>query len=179
MSTKESVSRLDDRQVTLALQHLGWDLLPSSAQVNGFADPEEGLRLVRAFLDHVEGSQPDERGGDAELDSTEPDSTEPDIDPGRNALLIALAMPETTELATELVDDPPDDDQMSWGELPQYIAVVGFVVALLQTRFAVRISRREGRTEFDFGAGKDALEGEQLSEFISMAATIVGSPPGN
>jgi len=168
MATEESVSSLEDRQVTLALQHLGWDLHTSSAEINGFADPEEGRRLLRAFMDFVEAP---------EQDATVGHSAGADADGARSALRLAMAMPETTELANELVEDPPDDDQMSLGDLPQYVAMVGFVVAFLQVRFNVHVSRREGKTEFDFKAGKEPLDNEQLGQFISMASTIVSSPP--
>ncbi len=166
MAKEESVKNLDDRQVTLALQHLGWDLQPSSAEINGFADHEEGRRLVHAFMDFVEAPEQDDPLGDAA-----------GADGARNALRLAMAMPETTELANELVEDPPDDDQMSLGDLPQYVALVGFVVAFLQVRFNVHVSRHEGQTEFDFKAGKEPLDNEQLGQFISLASTIVSSPP--
>jgi hypothetical protein len=80
------------------------------------------------------------------------------------------------ELASDLVDDPPDDDQMGVQELPQYLAVLGFVVAFMQTRFHFRLSRVGGKTAVALEVGKEPLTPEELHQVLGIADRLLIAP---
>jgi hypothetical protein len=160
--------RLTERQVTLVLQHLGAEIAPDDAGAVGMADAQEKAGMVRAFLEKA-----------ASLGSAVPKSARYDANLGRAAIEFALSAPETRELAEDLVMDPPDDDQMGVAEVPQYLAMLGFLVAFLQTRFEFKVSRERGQTKIDVSIGKEALQEPLIGKIIDIAGNLLSGTSGN
>src|SRR6476661_1919637 len=105
------------------------------------ATDELSNREVMLILQHLAAELP--TGGQPH----DPDVTDAVLtvaDAARQALEMALADPATSELARDLVEDPPHDDQMGVEVLAEHIPVALFVLSFLQTKFHVRISRSGG-----------------------------------
>jgi hypothetical protein len=168
MVTTADCDRLTERQVTLVLQHLGAEIVPDDAGIIGMTDVEERTGMVRAFLTKAEGM-----GFDV------PKSSGFGTNLGRAAIEFALTAPETREVAEDLIMDPPDDDQLGVGEVPQYVAMLAFLVAFLQTRFEFRVSREDGQTKIDVSVGKEALEKPLMEKVIGIAGNLLSGMSGN
>jgi hypothetical protein len=166
MSGNEALDSLDDHQLALILQHLGSDLTGSGAPVNAVADPEAAAAILRAFRATAGGGE-------------QPYGVTPVRDAMRSALDIALGDSTTQALAEDLIADPPEEDQMGVDQLAEYIPTLFFLVAFLQTRFRVRISRVAGRTEAVVEFEKEAAKPEVVDKLVSIAGSVLaGSGDG-
>jgi hypothetical protein len=163
MPEQKDIEGLHARELTLTLQHLAADVLPSDAAVDGLADPAEGAELLQAFLaaardEQISADPP--RSGDTEALAQE-------------AMRVALVEAETHDLAEDLLADPPGDDQMSIDQIDQHIAALAFLVAFLQTKITVRVSRAGGKTTFDFNISKQAASNAVVAKVLSLAAGLL------
>ncbi len=166
MATPPDHQQLTERQVTLVLQHLGAELAPAGGGALAQTDPEEKTGLVQAFLAAAEnlGVRPEPVSG---------------TDLGRAAVGLALTAPETKEAAEDLVLDPPDDEQMGVAEVSEYLALLGFLIAFLQTRFEFKISRERGKTKIDVSVGKEALQEPLIEKIITIAGGLLSGTGGD
>ena len=161
MSAKDQLDRLDERQVTLVLQHLASELLADGTSINAMVDPDAGTAILESFTA-------------AAAAQTQPAIDAPPIDARRNALELALTDPATETLAADLVAEPPDNEQMGGGALlSEHSALMMFVVSYLQTRFKVRISHAGGRTEASVEIEKDAVRPAALGKLVSIARSLL------
>ena len=151
-----ATDELSNREVMLILQHLAAEL-PTGGQPH---DPDVTDAVLNEFLARA----PVTAAGAPTV-----------ADAARQALEMALADPATSELARDLVEDPPHDDQMGVEVLAEHIPVALFVLSFLQTKFHVRISRSGGKTDVEFEIGKDALSPAAMEKVISIAEAVVAT----
>jgi hypothetical protein len=164
MSDRKDVEELNARELTLTLQYLASDLLPNDAAVDGLADPSEGAELLQAFLTAAHNEQ---------ISVDPPLSSDSEV-LSREALRVALDEAVTHDLAEDLLTDRPGDDQMSGlDQIDQHIAALGFLVAFLQTKVAVRVSRAGGKTTFDVSFSKQATSNAVVAKVLSLVTGLL------
>src|SRR5215472_3248191 len=168
MSDRASVEALDTRQLALTLQHLAAEVLPADAAVDGLANPSEGAEMLQAFL----------AAASDEIGRIEPGVSDNPQVLAQESVKLALGETDTHDLAEDLLADPPSDDQMGIEQIGQHIATLGFLVAFLQTKIAVHVSRAGGKTTFDFNLSKQAASNTVLAKMLSLIGGLLGGKSG-
>lgn len=158
----ESVAELSDQQVTLVLQHLAAEIMPDDAKINAFVSRADAVALVNAVLD-----------ASAAQGEVVVESEEQPAELGRALVGFATQQVATAALANDLLADPPDDDQMAIGDLADNIVQLGFVVAVLQTRFRIAVSRRDGKSSIEAEIAKRELSEPLMKQFLGIARALV------
>jgi hypothetical protein len=155
---------LSDRGVVLTLQELaaGLSMGPIRSEQDARAAVGELLRVAGVTELDPESLLDDEaEAGEA----------------ARRALAMAVEDPELGPAAAALVADPPADDQLTVELLIGGAAVLAVLLGWLQTRVDLRISRKDGKTEFSFRLGKAAASPELLQSVAGTVAAVLGVRP--
>jgi hypothetical protein len=160
---------LSDRSVLLALQELAEEI---GADVAGVAaDSDDAAALVAALLDGA--GLP--RGAVDTLGSAAAATAA-----ARRLLAHTLHDPDTAEPAGQIVADPPADEQMSVEAAVAAAVVLGALVAWLQTKVDIKVSRKDGKNEFEFRMTKAATGPagiRRIAEVVSALLTGTQPPP--
>jgi hypothetical protein len=162
-----AVDRLSDRSVLLSLQELAETVGSDVAEVA--PDEQEAVELLAALLAST-GLPPEPATALREEGAA--------VEAGRKLLGHALLDPDTERPAAEIVTDPPSDDQMSVELAVAAAVVLGALIAWLQTKIDIRVSRKDGKSEFEFRATKAATQPALLRQVAETVAGILGAPPG-
>jgi hypothetical protein len=159
------IDPLSDRSVLLSLQELTEVIDPAvDADRAGAADLDEARELVAALLE----------AGGVPTDAIAAGTREAATGAGRRLLEHALADPDTAAAAREILADPPQDDQLSVETAIAAAVVFGALVAWLQTKVDIKISRKDGKTEFEFRATKSATPPATLERLARLIAGFFG-----
>jgi len=154
------LNAMDDRSVLLSLQEITEAI--GADQV--VADEEEAADLLGALL-----SSTGRPGG--------PVVPADPVAAGRRLLDHVLRDDDTTAIAQEVVTDPPIDDQMSVEVAASTAVVLGALVGWLQTKVDIRVSRKDGKTEFSFHVAKNAASPGVLKRLADVVFEIINGPP--
>ena len=151
-----SVARLDDGQVLLVLSHLTGQLGDQTA----VESEDEAREVLAAFL---------EAFGDTPVDAERvagPDVAGPEA---ARALLAAMVDdPDTAPAARELVEHPPDDEQMSVELAIAAAVILGATIGWLQTKIEIEYAVVDGKRTFRFKAEKQATDSGVIKDVVAV-----------
>ncbi|WP_406477829.1 hypothetical protein [Streptomyces sp. NBC_01615] len=165
-STPEGLS---DQSLVRSLQEFTED--QGEVGAAGIDDRELATAAIDAVLSHVTAL-----GIDSLLASEEQAITV-----GRNLLDGLASDPDTADTVGSILDDPPVDNRMVTDSLIVSAAVLGAIVAWLQTKFDLKVHRKNGKTEVSLEIEKkpasDSLI-KQLATTLWSMLTGGGGPGG-
>jgi hypothetical protein len=124
----------------------------------GINDEEDARELVAAFV-----SQHD---ADVRADDVVPPAEPVDSYVERVLAMIAED-PDTADAVATSLETLPDETQMVVEPVTAAL-VLAAIVAFLQTKFEVRINRKDGKTEFSFSAAKKPTSSKTLGEIADV-----------
>jgi hypothetical protein len=156
------VEELDDHESERLLQAV-MDLLLTDVGTLGVGDEESARELVAAFV-----SRPG-------LPATADDILRPSVPLAayvHATLALLAADPRTAPLVEAMLDQLADETQM-FADPVTAALVLGALVAFLQTKFDVHVSRKEGKVEFEFAIGKDATSDEIVGKVADAVRGVV------
>ena len=167
----QAVTALDDQSVLLALQEFTEELGSDVTAVAAAA--EEASTLIEAFLfqaggDQVRGQVPAGGQGSVGARPHPADS----VAVGRRLLAQTLVDPDTAAVTRAILTDPPHDDQLGLEAAAASAVVLGAVVAWLQTKVDIRVTRKEGKSEFEFRVTKSPTSGTTLAQLAAILARL-------
>ncbi|MFB9321265.1 hypothetical protein [Cryptosporangium minutisporangium] len=153
----------------LALQDLTTELTADGGDLG--AQSENEARLAIAALLTAAGAR--------EIDPAEvlPDDAAAMM-AARRLLRLSTEDPDTARVADDVLSHPPGDDQMSLELAVAGAVVLGALIGWLQTKVHIRITRVDGKTEFEFEARKAAASPRLLQTVASTVSELLGAPPG-
>ena len=79
----------------------------------------------------------------------------------------AASDPASGEVVRELVTRVPASRQLALGELVADPLLLGALVTLLQTRFSIRTTSKDGKRSYDVEIGKEAADASVIGAVIS------------
>jgi hypothetical protein len=142
--------QLDDRTVLMILNHLTQELVEDipEGERRTIQSEDEARQAVVALLQH------------AQITSVPPTEVIPaDAQAERAAhatLNLLLKDLSTAPKVQALIEQPPEDSQLSVELAVAGAIVLGVLIAWLQTKIHIKVVRKEGKTEFEFELKKDA-----------------------
>src|SRR5688572_10520770 len=160
--TESTVDRLNDRSVVLALQELTEEIGAAVPEVA--PDADDAAALVGALLDA------------AGLDPATATVVADPASAARRMLDHALHDGDTAEATGRILADPPADEQLSVEAAVTAAVVLGALVAWLQTKVDIRVSRKDGRTEFEFKLAKAATGPATIRRLAEVVAGLLTGP---
>lgn len=157
----EQIARLSDHQRERLLQEVLERLLDSGIELP--VDDEESAReLLAAFLSQEGGAV----HSDDVLRPSVPLETYV-----RDVLALLADDEETAGVVSEAVDELPEETQMFVDPITAAV-VLGALVAFLQTKVDFKISRKDGKTEFEFAVAKKATSDRLVTRVIEAVKNV-------
>ena len=157
----EQLDALSDRSVTLALQELAEEFRSGD---DGPRTDAEAQQLVESLL--ASGGYEGSSVGDI-LNSEEAASII-----ARRLLEVAVEDPDVGDIASEIVAEPPTDEQLAVETAVTGVVVLAALITWLQTKVDIRIRRKEGKTDFDFHLTKGASS-ERTVQSVAQVVTRI------
>jgi len=162
-----SIAELHDREVLAILGQVTEDLQASAAAPSApIADDQEARAALAAFLRTtgvIEDATPNAIVAD-DIAATEL---------SREVLTVLLEDEASSALATEAVQSPPADDQMSIELAMAGAVVLGALITWLQTKVHIKVKREAGETSFEFELLKDATDKDTIKNVASTVAKMI------
>lgn len=167
-TTSDAFDSLSDRSVILSLQELAEDIIdPDPTRTP--SDPDEAQALVNALL-----------AADATSTSTPQIVAMPEtecLQVARQLLAHLVQDPDTAIPAKKILLDPPAAEQMSVETAVNAAAVLGALIAWLQTKVDIKITRKQGKSEFEFRLTKNPTSTSILRDLAAVVARLFNGPP--
>jgi hypothetical protein len=159
---------VDDHTVLAIAARVTEDLLPGEPDPASSATTQDEARLVVAeMLEQVGGLGP-----------VDPDRILPDAaagaDTGRLLLGLMLDDPAVAPAVQELVDSPPEDEQMVVELAIGSAILLGLLVTWLRTKVSLHIERRDGKTSITFDLTKEASTADEVKTVVKAVAGVLG-----
>ena len=172
MLSKERIDQLDDRTVLLILSYLSQDLREelSDDQATSVRSENEARQAISALLNTVGALA-------APVDTAEilPDDAAAVV-VGRDLLKLLLEDEQLRLRVEELIADPPAETQMSVELALAGAVVLGTLITWLQTKVDLRVSRKDGKIEFEIKLHKDATEASVIKDVVQSVKTLLLGP---
>ena len=172
MSNEVVVDQLDEQTVLLILSHVTQELqkeLPQE-QITAIRSQEEAREAIVAFLNAA--------GENSVLDATEIVPEDVDNPALSRGVLNFMLHDEVARSKTEkLLINPPKEEQMSLELVLASAIILGTLISWLQTRVKLRVSRKNGKLDFDFEIEKDTTDPETLKEVAKAIIGLLGTTP--
>jgi hypothetical protein len=125
-------------------------------------DEEDARELVAAFLTQ-EAPDP--------VDLVRADDVVPPTEPlevyVRRALVLLATDPGTADLVASSLESLPEETQMVIEPVTAAL-VLGVLVAFLQTKIDIKVSRKDGKTDFSFSLSKKATTDKTMGEVLDV-----------
>lgn len=157
----DQIATLSDHQRERLLQEVLEKLLDNGIELP--VDDEESAReLLAAFLS--------QEGGPVHSD----DVLRPSVALEtyiRDVLDLLANDDETAPVVREALDELPEETQMFVDPITAAV-VLGALVAFLQTKVDFKISRKDGKTEFEFAVAKKATSDRLISRVIEAIRNV-------
>ena len=93
---------------------------------------------------------------------------------GRRILELMLDDPEVAPSVQALIDNPPEDEQMTVELAIGTAIVLGLLVKWLQTKFSLHIRRHDGKTDVDFSISADATPTDVIKDVTKSVVSAIG-----
>lgn len=170
--TGSGLDSVDDHTVLAIAARVTEDLLPGETDPASSATSQDEARLVIAqMLEQVGGLGP-----------VDPDQILPDAaagaDTGRRLLSLMLADPAVAPAVQELVDSPPQDEQMTVELVIGTAILLGLLVTWLRTKVSLHIERHDGKTDVTFDLAKEASSSDEVKTVVQAVAGTLGIRAG-
>jgi hypothetical protein len=163
---KPEVKALDNRTVQMVLSHLTQNLrddIPEE-QTRTVQSEQEARIAIASLLHELEPAAP----SPAEI---VPEETDADRI-ARQTLDVLLDDPATAAKLRPLLAEPPRDSQMSVELALSSAIVLGVLISWLQTKVQLKVSRKDGKTDFEFNLNKEGASDtaiKQVAEAVKKA----------
>ncbi|HEU5230206.1 MAG TPA: hypothetical protein VFU49_20465 [Ktedonobacteraceae bacterium] len=173
MSNEVLVDQLDEQTVLLILSHVTQELqkeLPKE-QIAAIRSQDEAREAIVALFNATGENS-------AQLDATEivpEDEENPAL--SRDVLKFLLHDEVARSTTEKLLANPPKEEQMSLTLAIAGAVILGALITWLQTRVELKVSRKNGKLDFDFAIGKDATDPEILKEVAKAIISLLGTTP--
>jgi hypothetical protein len=151
--------RFDEDTLVLILQHVA-EFFPrqSPEQIESV---REARLLISQLLDDV-----------AEVPHVNIDRA---VEQSRTGWLLIEELQKDPEVSTQLsrlIHTPPSRDQAAGETVVLGAAVLGALIAWLQTKITIHVSRKDGRTAFDLSVTKATTPPATLNQVISVLKNV-------
>jgi hypothetical protein len=169
MPKPESIKQLDNRKVLRILGYLTEELQATMPpdQVTAVQSEDEARQVLAALLVTA--------GESEHLDQAA--SLIPDDEAlaaqGRRVLDFMLQDPATRPIAEQLVAAPPDETQMSVELAIAGAAILGTLIAWLQTRVSLSLERKDGKTNIKLVISKGATDSSIIKEVARSVRALL------
>jgi hypothetical protein len=155
------IADLSDDECDVLLRELLEALMQEAPEL--VADSEEAAReVVASFVSRT--GQP--VGSDEVLPPTTEVATHV-----RATLRLLAEDPDTARLVEDTLARLPESTQMFVDPITAAV-VLGVLVAFLQTKFSVKVSQKDGRTEFEASIAKDATSDQTVEKVIDAVRAV-------
>lgn len=159
---------VDDNAVLAIAAIVTEDLVPDDKDPASSATTDDEARLVVArLLEHVGGLGPVDPG------EVLPEDTSV-AEVGRRLLGVMMDDPSVSPSIQELVDNPPEDEQMSVELAIGAVILLGLLVTWLRTKVSLQIHRHDGKTDVDFDLTKEASSPDEVKTLVKAVASALG-----
>ncbi len=175
MSRKVLLDNLNNEAILPVLSELTSELracLPNE-EATAIQSEEEARLAIATLLATVTVEEGTKQVAPAAIipDDTDVETT------GRRVLEILLNDPAISSEVEELIANPPEDLQLSGVETAVAGAVIlGALVAWLQTKIKIQVSRKNGQTEFVFEFTKPGTDTSLIKEVVKAITKLLGRP---
>ncbi|HLG64181.1 MAG TPA: hypothetical protein VKY19_19710 [Ktedonosporobacter sp.] len=173
MSDRASIDQMDDQTILLILSHVTQELQEdlSQEQLGAIRSQDEARAAIVALLNAAGENT-------AQLDAAQiipEDEENPALSRGVLELLLndEVAKPKAEELLT----NPPEEEQMSVALALGGAIILGTLITWLQTKIKLKVSRKDGKTDFEFEMDKDKTDPETIKEVAKAIITLLGTTP--
>lgn len=174
---EDVLERLTVRSAILSLQELTEELATSDP-VQTALNADEARHLLAALSAAARtdsGLAARAAAGDQSLDLTAPNLAAPDT--VRRVLAHLATDPDIAEAVRTILSDPPTDDQMAVEAAVTSVVVLAALVSWLQTKISIKVSRKDGKTDFSFELGKAAAPPGLLRDLVATLARMLSGSP--
>lgn len=158
------IRALDERVVLQVLSE-------ATAELHDLLPDQHGHEIAttseaQAFVQYILESQGEALPGDSLDGRLAGDS-------GRVLLNVMLEDPQTRTVIDPLLKDPPKDQQKSVEVAVSAAIILGGLIAWLQTKIDIQVTRSRGKTEFSFKLRKESTNPEIIKKVVSQVAEIL------
>jgi hypothetical protein len=170
MTNTASLDSLDDQTTLLILSHLTQELREDIPQeeLRAIRSEDEARLAIASFLHTVSEDQ---------LDTAVivPDNADMKT-VGRGLLGLLLEDKDINATTQDLIDHPPEAEQMSVELAIAGVVILGALITWLQTKVKLKVHRRDGRTEFEIEINKDVTDASTLKEMAKAIVSLLTLP---
>jgi Effector Associated Constant Component 1 len=167
VTTSDVLGTLSDRSVVLSLQELTEDV--------GHTDParmpldsDEAQALVSTLLAADAGAV-----ATPEIAAM---SEKQCLTVARRLLAHLVEDPDTAVQTRAVLSDPPADDQMALETAITGAVVLGALITWLQTKVDIKITRKDGKSEFELRVTKNATSTRVLRDLAAIVSRLLQGP---
>ncbi len=163
------LEQLSDQTVLLILSHLSEDLREELPDDSAMLQTENEAREALASLLR--------QAGDTSVAANEivPENADA-ADLARRTLAELHHDPALRPHIDELIANPPSDSQMSVEMAVGGAIILGALVTWLQTKVKLKVTRADGKTNFDFELQKDQTDNSIIKDITnSVKSLLTGS----
>jgi hypothetical protein len=169
MEINKAIQQLSDREVENIISHVTSELrdhLPDDDSRNAIQSQEEASAAITALLQNNGGEWRDP-------------SLYPEDQPRRSRALLQLLL-EDELLRSDieaLIVHPPGDSQRSADLAISAAVILGGLIAWLQTKIDIRVTRKDGKTDFHFQVLKNKTSGNIIKDVVSTVTNVFTGKP--
>jgi len=170
MSSIKDIDNLDGAAVFLSLSYLAHDLREAVPEAERLPveTPDDARQALAALAEQLEAVPGSFQAGQIVADDADIETI------GRETLSMFLDDPAVRDEVEDLLDDPPEDAQMSGLELVAESAIVlGALIAWLQTKIEISMVYSEGKPEFSVRLDKDKTDPKTISRIVDYLAGLI------
>ena len=165
---KKKIDELDEQTVLLILSHLTLELqqvIPP--QVTSIQSEEEAREAIAALLTTTGQLK----------DKIKPALIVPEnsasVNLARNLLKMVLDDEIVSIKVKELINNPPRDSQMSVEMAIAGAVILGSIITWLQTKINIKVTRKEGKTEFHFEINKETTDPSLIKDVAKSVSSLL------
>jgi hypothetical protein len=149
----------------LSLQEIA-EMLGAADSTDAPRGPSEAESLVQALLllDPAAGNR---------VDIQALNDREFALSAARRLLQLAIDDPDTSAVAEEVLEEPPTDEQMSIEAVMVGVVVLAALISWLQTKVDIRITRVDGKVNFDFRVTKKAASDATIQHIAGSVRNVL------
>lgn len=81
--------------------------------------------------------------------------------------------PDTAEPVSRILADPPADAQLSVEAAATVAVVLGALITWLQTKVDIQVTRKDGKTEFEFRLTKDTTDSAGIRRIVEVVSGVL------
>ncbi|MGB5631995.1 MAG: hypothetical protein WBM86_04335 [Waterburya sp.] len=94
----------------------------------------------------------------------------------RGVLGILVNDPEISSEVEDLIENPPEESQLSGVEVATTAIILGALISWLQTKVKIQVSLKDGQLDFSFELIKESTDTSIIKEVVKSIKTLLGIP---